>query len=293
METRINYIAVGVFVIVLGFALIAAGLWIGTDITGRDYERYSVYFDESVAGLSPNANVTFRGVEVGRVADLQIDVDDPERVHVILEIERHTPIRSDTVAKLRMQGVTGIAEIELSGSTRQAPPLTAQPGEPYPVIASGPSLLSRLESALTTGMETLEQLAGSVSDLLAPQNIEALSGTFAHLERVTATLAANSDRIERSLSNAERMFARGAEATEQLGPTLAELQGALSAIQGMADTFNEAGTEFQRGSLPQLNRTVKEIHTLADSLSRLADELSDQPEMLLFGRPRQPRGPGE
>lgn len=307
METRINYTAVGAFVIALTLAFVGLGLWIGTDLTTRDYQRYSVYFEESVSGLSRNATVTYRGVEVGRVAELRLAPANPELVRVVLEIEVDTPVRADTAAMLRMQGLTGIAQVELSGGSRRAPPPPQPEGEPYPVIPSGPSLLSRMEQAMTSGMETLDELAGQVSRLLAPENVDALSATFANLETITATLADNRENLERSLAHVERLLAGGADASVELGPLLREARTSLAAVNRMADSLAEAGDQFgllaEEGragvaqfsgrSLPQINRAVEEIQVLADNLSRLAEELSEQPEMLIFGRPRGPRGPGE
>ena len=97
METKLNYALVGLFVIVLGGALLSAVLWLTVGGTEKkQYDRYLVYFTESVAGLNPKAPVKYRGVEVGRVATIEIDPGNPERVEIVLEIERGTPIRQDT-----------------------------------------------------------------------------------------------------------------------------------------------------------------------------------------------------
>src|SRR5690606_1230069 len=107
--------------------------------------------------------------------------------------------------------------------------------------------------------------------------------------------------------HAERLLAQSADATANLTPLLADMQQTLSTFQTVASAFSSAGddfgalaregragiAEFSRSSLPQLNRAIEEVHALADSLSRLAQELSEQPEMLLFGRRQPPAGPGE
>ncbi len=307
METRINYLAVGVFVLTLGAAFIAVGLWLGADIASRDQQRYSVYFDESVAGLSRNAAVTYRGVDIGRVAELRLASHNPRLVHVILEVDTGTPIRADTIAKLRMQGLTGIAQIELSGGHMHAPAPAQPAGEPYPVLTSGPSMLSRLEHVLTASMETLDGLAGQLGELLAPDHIETLGMTLSNIEQISRLLVDNREQLEHSLAHTERLLAGGAAASEQLGPTLVRAQESLAAVDRLADALADASgefgllvregrvgmAEFSHGSLPQINRAVTEVHVLTDNLSRLADELAEQPEMLIFGRPRRRPGPGE
>ena len=52
MKNNIEYTLVGLFVLGLGTALIAGVLWLGSGSPGRNYEVYTVYMTESVAGLS-------------------------------------------------------------------------------------------------------------------------------------------------------------------------------------------------------------------------------------------------
>ena len=78
MESKVNYTAVGLFVVILSAALIGLGLWIGADISPKDYRRYDAFFNESVSGLNANAPVKYRGVTVGRVSHIQLSPDNPQ-----------------------------------------------------------------------------------------------------------------------------------------------------------------------------------------------------------------------
>ncbi|MHB8426113.1 MAG: MlaD family protein, partial [Gammaproteobacteria bacterium] len=119
METKVNYVAVGIFVLLLGTALIGGVLWISSGTAYRAaYDTYLTYMNESVSGLSVSAPVRYRGVEVGRVRRIALAPNDPEQVELTLDIERGTPVSQDTVATLRTQGLTGIAFVDLSGGSR-------------------------------------------------------------------------------------------------------------------------------------------------------------------------------
>ena len=145
-----NYALVGAFVLLLGAVLIGGVLWIASGGTlQKKYDHYLAIEDESVAGLNLNAPVKYNGVEVGKVSDIHLDPANPERVRLTFAIERGTPIKSDTVAVLKTQGLTGIANVELGGGSRDAPPLQPSAQEPYPVIRTKPSLSARLENVLT------------------------------------------------------------------------------------------------------------------------------------------------
>ena len=44
-----------------------------------------------------------RGIPVGRVDDIRIDPDNVETVLVMVDVDRETPIKADTVATLEFQ----------------------------------------------------------------------------------------------------------------------------------------------------------------------------------------------
>ena len=148
MEPKVNYVVVGAFVLLLGAALLIGVLWLGkTDYRGV-YDRYEASMRESVAGLSVDSTVKYRGVDVGRVKAIALNQSNPEEVLLTLDIVRGTPIKTDTIAVLETQGLTGLATINLTGGSRDAPPLQALPGQEYPVIRTGPSLFFGPPNAL-------------------------------------------------------------------------------------------------------------------------------------------------
>ena len=152
-----NYALVGAFVLLLTAVLIAGVLWIASGGTLRKhYDLYLAIETESVAGLNLNAPVKYNGVEVGKVSVIQLDPQNPQHVRLTFAIERGTPIKQDTVAVLKTQGLTGIAYVELGGGSHDSPPLLARSEEPYPEIRTKPSLSSRLENVLSTVLTKLE-----------------------------------------------------------------------------------------------------------------------------------------
>jgi phospholipid/cholesterol/gamma-HCH transport system substrate-binding protein len=81
----------------------------------QKYELYLAVEEESVAGLNPSAPVKYSGVEIGKVRSITLDPQDPQRVDLLLAIAQGAPIKQDTVAVLKAQGLTGIAYVDLSG----------------------------------------------------------------------------------------------------------------------------------------------------------------------------------
>ena len=79
--------------LVLGALLIAGVLWLASGGTlQKKYDFYLAIVQESVAGLNLNAPVKYNGVDVGKVKNIQLDPENPERVKLIFAIVRGTPV---------------------------------------------------------------------------------------------------------------------------------------------------------------------------------------------------------
>lgn len=308
METKVNYALVGLFMLLLGAALIGVVLWLSAGNFSRaTYTTYYAYMQESVSGLNVNAPVKYHGVEVGRVRRIALDPRDPERVRLELDIVRGTPVKTDTVAMLAAQGLTGIAYIELTGGSRQAPLLTAGPGERYPVIRGSPSLLGRLDKSLSRLLSDLTQLSGSANAVLNEHNRRALSTSLANLKKLTGALAAHVDTLNAGLKNADRTLRYTAQASAKLPRLVDRIGRSADTVRHMADEVTrtsanidavvldnrQAIQHFTHQTLPQTALLVSELRRLAVSLQHFSDELQRQPNLLLYGRRDQHPGPGE
>ena len=303
-----NYALVGAFVLALSAVLIAGVLWLASG--GAFQKKYDLYLaieDESVAGLNLNAPVKYSGVDVGKVRQIHLDPNNPERVILLFAIERGTPIKEDTVAVLKTQGLTGIAYVELSGGARDAPLLRATAGNEYPVIRTKPSLSARLENVLSTVLAKLDSTSSTISALLSEENRAAFTSALADISAVARTIAARKSTLDAGLASAARTFENTSRATAQLGPALDRIGRSADAVEKMGNevalagasagkTVDAVGTDVKRftaETLPELERLLGEMGVLASSLRRLSEKIEGSPGGLLLGRrPVQP-GPGE
>ena len=303
-----NYPIVGLFVLVLGSTLIAGLLWLSSGgAWQKKYDLYLAIEDESVAGLNLNAPVKYSGVDVGKVQEIALDPGNPKRVNLLFAIERGTPIKEDTEAVLKTQGLTGIAYVELSGGTADSPLLRATAGSGYPVIRTKPSLSARLENVLTSVLAKLDSTSNNINALLSDQNRAAFTGALADIATVARTIAARKDTIDAGISNAGRTFEYGSRATAQIGPVIERIGRSADAIEKMGNevartsagagkTFNSVGSDVKRftaETLPELERLLGELSVLTTSLRRLSEQTERDPRGLLFGRKPVTEGPGE
>jgi phospholipid/cholesterol/gamma-HCH transport system substrate-binding protein len=308
MEAKFSYAAVGVFVLILGAALIGGILWLSSGGAARKvYDIYYAYMDESVSGLSPDAPVRYRGVEVGRVRKIALAPENIEQVQLTMDIERGTPIKVDTVAVLRTQGLTGIGYIELTKGGQDSPPLLAQPGERYPVIRSAPSLLVRLDAAVTALLTNVNRSSEHFNALTDEGNRRAIAQALADLAVVSRALSARSADIDSGLANAARAMENTARLTGEMSRLVERVErsadafdrmsgsvaGAAANVNGALNDVRAEARQFAVETQPEVQLLVTELRDLTGSLRRFSEQLERNPSVLLYGRSASKRAPGE
>ena len=303
-----NYPLVGLFVLVLGAALIAGALWLASGgALQRKFDLYLAIEEESVSGLNLNAPVKYNGVDVGKVRQIRLDAGDPQRVILLFALERGTPVKEDTVAMLKTQGLTGIAYVELSGGARDSPPLGVIAGNEYPVIRTKPSLSARLENVLGGLLAKLDGTSNSLNAILSDENRAAFKSALADMAVVARTVAARKDTLDAGMASAARTFDKSARAAAQLGPMIERVGRSAEAVEKMANetalasaaagkAVDSVGADMKRftaETLPEAERLIGEMSVLAASLRRLSEKIEGSPGGLLLGSRPVPPGPGE
>lgn len=294
MESKVNFTIVGLFTLTLAAALIAILLWLGTG--GRYYKLYDTYYaymNESVSGLNLNAPVKYRGVEVGNVRDITLDPENSERVRLLLKIERGTPVKEDSVALLRSQGLTGIAYVELAGGSLQSPLLKQKGGEKHPVIRTGPSLMTRMDTALSSLLTNINRVSDNINAVLDEDNRRAFKRSLAQIDTVTRVLAARSATIEAGVNNAAKTLEHSARASADLGRLIERAGRSAEAVERLANQTSSSTAAALPGTLQGIQLLVDDLRELSASLHRVSDQLEQNPNALLFGKPPPVPGPGE
>jgi phospholipid/cholesterol/gamma-HCH transport system substrate-binding protein len=314
VESRVSYALVGLFVLALAGAFGALVIWLVAGHDNQVHDTYVAHMTESVSGLNVKAAVKYRGVDVGYVREISLDRDNPERVRLLLDIERGTPIKVDTVAVLATQGLTGLAYVDLTGGRREAAALEPTAEPPYPEIRTAPSLLVRIDTAVTTLLAQMSDAAGDlarvadrVTAVLGPENVAAVSGTLADLRRVSGALAEQMADVHDGVREARVVLGHWARASEPLPELVARLTAGAGAMNEAIGNVNRAAGAVDRmvaetrrdvvrtsgDTLAQLQALMAELQGLARTVQRLAAELERDPNMLIFGRRGREPGPGE
>ncbi|HZA66915.1 MAG TPA: MlaD family protein [Geminicoccaceae bacterium] len=272
MEIRASYLLVGAVVLALVAGLAAFSVWLVKGDIDRQVDPYEIAFAGSVTGLQQGSQVRYRGVPVGRVTDIRIDPEQVESVLVTIEVEHGTPIRQDTVATLEMQGITGIAYVQLRGGTQASPTLAAAEGQALPQIESRRSTLERLFESTPDLLVHSLGLVEQATRLLSDQNLQALTKSLQNIETLTTTLARHSDEVESVLAQASGAAERVGEVSGEVGALASDLRRLTAKVDAQLDDMGQ-----------EVDTTLSEAREAASSLKRTAGALE-----VLVGDIRQP-----
>lgn len=307
MEKKINYAMVGLFVIMLGAIWLAISLWLALGDFSTQYTTYRVYMNESVSGLYLDAPVKYRGVEIGKVKNIKLNPEEPGQVQLTLDIESSVPIKEDTIAVLTVQGMTGIAFVDLMGGSLDSPLLEAADDKFYPVIQTGPSFFTRLDMSGTELIANLNILAHALTEVLDTNGTQTLREILDNINSITGTFASRQAELERGIVSAAELLGKGAAAAAQLSSLLSQLDATAKSFEGMAATVSKTGEninyyvansgagvqQFSRQTLPELGALISELRRLADTLQGIGQHLEEDPRVLIYGRDLEMPGPGE
>jgi phospholipid/cholesterol/gamma-HCH transport system substrate-binding protein len=300
MERDANYTAVGAFVILV---VAMAGLfvyWYSDSREAKEYRRYEIYFQGSVSGLSVGGAVRYLGVDVGRIYRIRVDKRSSDRVQIVVDIDSEAPISKDTLAKLSLQGVTGLLFVDLLKGEGRRDIATPVPSERYPVINSVRSDFDELLATLPDIAGRARELISRVQDVFSPENTASVSSTLASVEKASKQLPATLQQVNallaelRNTTEEMRMTAATlGSTTKQIAPQVIEAVDRLkqtadniatttdSLAQVVAENRSNLNT-FTRDGLPEFERTVREARRAAEDVKGLARSLKADPSQLLY-----------
>jgi phospholipid/cholesterol/gamma-HCH transport system substrate-binding protein len=309
MENRAYAITVAIFTLLLGIGMVFAYWWISGSQQAR--ASYTISSPLPVTGLSPEATVKFRGVNVGKVTTISLDASSQTTILIDIEIEKNLKLSSEAYAELRRQGLTGLAYIDLNDESKNSAALTA--GNKIPLrptlvddlISKGPELTAELETLLRNSA----QFSASATQFLTSIDVQKLNRAIANLEKASEKVQPAINSVNNMFDNVNKMVSSKNQA--QLVQTLESLQQTFDAARPLINELSQTSKQFhstadQIGmSANQLSSTLEtetlpQFHTMTNNMNQsiiqfnqLLDLLKENPQSIIFGSPVLPAGPGE
>lgn len=292
MDSKVNYVAVGMFVLALLTVLIGVFIWLTTLRLSEPTLTYVTYLRDEVSGLGPRSPVRFNGVEVGYVSAIQLAPKDPQIVKVEMHIKRSTPITTATVATLMSEGITGVNYIGLKATKLGAPALRPTAQNPTPQIPSEHSFLVKMSDALQQVTSSVVSLTNDIHKVFDEKNREAVAQSLRNIEAVTRVLANNTDNMNVALQSASVLLKNTAQVSEQFPQLIKEVNTTLQEVKQTASGFAIA-VDQSHALIPAAQQVLLHVDTLSNTLQQVAAQMKQNPGVLVRGTATPTLGPGE
>jgi len=270
--------SVGLFVTAAIASFLLFVLWLTGRSGDQEMARYSLKFDRDVSGLAVGGPVKYMGMNIGSVIHMDLEQNKGVRVRVDIEILATTPVNRGTYASLALQGITGVAVVNLASESGEHEPLPPGPRGQYPeipvrdvgfaaVLSSAPEIMAKLDTLLTRAGE-----------LLGEDNRNRVSGALANVEQLTSSLAGSREAL--------------AALPQDLSTTLTEIQATVVDLRALVGVVQPGLSE----TIANINRSSANLASLTerfDSLLRdnenamehfLQDGLGEAPALLRQSR---------
>jgi len=298
METKANYVLIGVFTLIVSLFLLLFALWAAKYSSEQSWREYLVVFNEPVTGLSEGSTVQYNGISVGTVQKLRLAPDDPRRVIAQLRLQADAPIKADTRAKISMPSLTGSPIIQLTGGSPGSPALADVDPREIPVIQTEASALQNIA-------DTANRLVARLDQVLSEENVKRVSTTLANIEAMTGAVAEQredlralivnarqaSEQLQGTLATTNRavedidreLVAKLPGLVSRLDSTLASLDSAAGNADAILGENRAAINSFANDGLAQLGPSLGELRLLVRDLRRISDQFDAGPARYLLG----------
>lgn len=302
METRANYVTIGIFVLAVLAGAFLFVYWLYAAREGGQRTPIEIVFPGSVTGLAVGAPVYFNGIRIGEVGKLAFAGQGSTSVVATSNVDPNAPLKKDVRAELGFQGLTGIAYVSLTGGSQDQPSLFTDDARPViqadksafeDLLEGAREIMGKADKTLTTIEQVVSQNAPEVSktiknveqfsDALAA-NSDAVRTLFADVGRAANVIADLSDRLQGIVGRAEEIiaevkpgqvetivdnavaFSNSLEnAGKQVDALMADISAGAKSLQTFLDGLDS--------SLAAVNRVIDSVP--ADSVKRIVESLDD------------------
>ncbi|PZX46786.1 phospholipid/cholesterol/gamma-HCH transport system substrate-binding protein [Roseinatronobacter thiooxidans] len=275
METRANYVLIGVFALLGFLGVLGFFLAFGKFQLDRQFAYYEVRFD-AVSGLSRAADVRFAGLLVGQVVDVRLSPDGDGMVVVRLEVDRDTPVRADSVATVDSSGITGVSFVAISTGTQAAPLINDRTD--VPELEAGRSTIQSLTEGAPRLLNETLQVLEQVNRLVGEENQRKVTSILDNVESSTGDLSRALDNFSGFTDTIAEATATFAEFSDNLTPILLQAEKTVESLQFAIDEFALLATEsritFETGTTTLLSVEAfveDDLDAMVTDLRRAAD----------------------
>jgi len=307
MDTRINFFKIGMFIVISTILLLATVFWLGKyGFEQNKFDKYRIYFKESISGLNIGSPIKFKGYEVGNVDEIKINSDNSEEIELNVLIKKGIPIKEDSYAILGNLGITGLKYVELKGGTNDSK-ILVQNKNGITIIPSKQSFLVSLEDSTKDITKELGLILTQFKKVLNDENINNLSkilvntkNSMANIEDMSLYLNKKQNSLDELLKNINSFVETSTSSFENVNDSASSVKSSALEFQKLSQKVLEAmenGSfdlkELSQESFDKLNIVLDSLEDRLEESQKLIDNLNQSPSDLIFKHRNIKYGPGE
>ncbi len=275
METRANYLMIGLFtigVIVAGFLFV----WWAAGRDSRALVPYRILFAGSVSGLSKGSVVLYNGLKIGEVTSIALSPADPGKVMAWVTVDGSTPINEDTRARLEFQGLTGVASIQMTGGTPNSKRLVVDDAKNPPLITADRSDFQDLLENAQRLSRRADEILVHVEKLFADSE-QPVADTMRNLQSFSRSLAAYPDTITKILDSSKMAAQSISDVSVKAGTLVDQLNKSADRLDSvLASAQTVIGSDEIKGTITEFSDAARAVRELANRLDSRTADLSER-----------------
>lgn len=238
-------------------------------------DKYYTFYD-NVAGLQKSAMVTFEGVQVGKVIDIDLQSDRRIRVTIgLTNKEFFIPVgsKAQLVSDNLLAG-TKVISLQLSNNSNKL-----QPGDTLPSLASVGMLdgisdqMGPLFNSVNHTVTSIDTLVNSVNSIVNIQTKQHLDNTFTSLDATMNDLAKLSNALNAQTANLNAMMNNLNSVTGNLAKSNTQVTNILNNAEIATNKISQAKIQESfdniEAATKSIQKTLKEIENSNGSLGML------------------------
>jgi phospholipid/cholesterol/gamma-HCH transport system substrate-binding protein len=286
LESKSHYTLIGIAVLLLTAGLIITALWLSVGFDQKQYDRYIIYINEPVSGLSDDSPVKYNGVRVGYIEDISLSEANPQQVKITVNIAQGIPITMGTQASLVSQGITGTTYLGLIANSTTRMPIPKPTNGTYPVIPYQPSFFYRLE-------KSVDRLSDQLNGMLTPENNKNITQTLQHIEAVTRVFEKDAEHIDQSLRDLPHLVDALENGAIRVDVMARDVSVASKQFTQTMQTGKNALDQLSQQTIPAFVLLIKRLDAITANIQVLSSQLRQNPAIIIRGSAPPKLGPGE
>lgn len=240
MERNINFVYIGALFLSIVIAMVMFIFWIGGgNLNQKKYSQYIAYSPEGITGISMGTAVRYKGINVGKVKNIDFKKDNMDLIQIDLEIKSDIILKEGACITPETQGLAGNTFLSITqgeGKTLE------QNG----VLCFKKDFVGRLMNQIEEGGGDVREILGNIKTILNDENAK-------NLQELIASLKVISKKLEQTQKYIDKLALSTQGTIEQINADLKRgdynLRAILSpAILGLEGTMSEVNRFFSKAN---------------------------------------------